>query len=104
MGVRRRPRCRSSARLALEQRVPGAEAFLVAADDTCMTQTNAELMAEFYPDVPVRSELSDHEVLLSITKACRMFGYEPSHSWWALSPPHLRFGPRCLTASVIFIH
>jgi UDP-glucose 4-epimerase len=40
---------------------------LVAAADTCMTQTNAELMAEFYPDVPVRSELSDHEVLLSIT-------------------------------------
>lgn len=68
-------------RLALEKDVPGAEAFLVAAADTCMTQTNAELMAEFYPDVPIRGEVSDHETLLSIDKARRLLGYDPSHSW-----------------------
>lgn len=68
-------------RLALEKDVPGAEAFLVAAADTCMTQTNAELMAEFYPDVPMRKEVGDHETLLSIDKARRVLGYEPAHSW-----------------------
>ncbi len=68
-------------RLALEKDVPGAEAFLVAAADTCMTQTNAELMAKFYPDVPMRGEVSDHETLLSIEKARRLLGYDPTHSW-----------------------
>ncbi len=68
-------------RLALEKDVPGAEAFLVAAADTCMTQTNAELMAEFYPDVPMRKGVSDHETLLSIDKARQVLGYEPAHTW-----------------------
>jgi len=68
-------------RLALEKDVPGAAAFLVAAADTCMTQTNTELMAEFYPDVPMRKEVSDHETLLSIDKARRVLGYDPAHSW-----------------------
>ena len=68
-------------RLALETDVPGAEAFLVAAADTCMTQPSAELMAEFYPDVPIRGELSDHVTLLSIDKARRILGYYPAHSW-----------------------
>ncbi len=46
-----------------------------------MTQTNAELMAEFYPDVPIRGAVSDHETLLSIDKARRLLGYDPTHSW-----------------------
>ena len=68
-------------RLALEREVVGAEAFLVAAADTCMTRESADLMAEFFPDVPLRSEVLGHDTLLSIDKARRMLGYEPEHSW-----------------------
>ena len=68
-------------RLALEKDVPGAEAFLVAAADTCMTQPNDELLAEFYPDVPIRGDVSGHKTLLSIDKARRLLGFDPSHSW-----------------------
>jgi nucleoside-diphosphate-sugar epimerase len=68
-------------RLALERDVPGAEAFLVAAADTCMTQPSADLMAEFYPDVPIRTPVPGHETLLSIAKARRILGYRPAHSW-----------------------
>jgi len=69
-----------SCRLALTADV-GAEAFIVAAADTCMTRPSRDLMAEVYPDVPIRGELGEHETLLSIAKARRVLGYEPTHSW-----------------------
>ena len=68
-------------RLALERDVPGAEAFLVAAGATCMTTTNHELMTEFFPAVPLRGDIGDHDTLLSIDKARRLLGYAPTHSW-----------------------
>jgi nucleoside-diphosphate-sugar epimerase len=68
-------------RLALETETAGAEAFLVAAADTCMIRTSAELMAEVYPEVPLRRTLDGNETLLSIDKARRMLGYEPRHTW-----------------------
>ena len=68
-------------RLALETDIYGAEAFLVAASDTCMTQSSADLMAEFYPDVRLTQELVGHETLLSVDKAERLLGYQPAHSW-----------------------
>jgi nucleoside-diphosphate-sugar epimerase len=69
-----------SCRLALTADV-GAEAFIVAAADTCMTRPSRDLMADVYPDVTVRGEIGEHETLLSITKARRLLGYEPQHSW-----------------------
>jgi nucleoside-diphosphate-sugar epimerase len=69
-----------SCRLALSADV-GAEVFIVAAADTCMTRPSRELMTEVYPDVEVRGELGEHETLLSIAKARRLLGYEPRHSW-----------------------
>jgi len=69
-----------SCRLALSADV-GAEAFIVAAADTCMTRPSRELMADVYPDVPVRGEIGEHETLLAIGKARRLLGYEPRHSW-----------------------
>jgi nucleoside-diphosphate-sugar epimerase len=75
-----------SCRLALSADV-GAEVFIVAAADTCMTRPSRELMAEVYPEVEVRGELGEHETLLSIAKARRRLGYEPAHSWRdAVSP------------------
>ena len=69
-----------AARLALTSDIGGAETFLVAAADTCMTRDSADLMAEVYPDVPIR-DVSGTETLLSIDKARSMLGYEPQHSW-----------------------
>jgi nucleoside-diphosphate-sugar epimerase len=68
-------------RLGLTTDVKGAESFLVAAADTCMTRPSLDLMAEVYPGVPIRGEVSGHETLLAIDKARAMLGYEPQHSW-----------------------
>jgi nucleoside-diphosphate-sugar epimerase len=70
-----------SCRLALERDLDGAEVFIVAAADTCMTRPSRELMAEVYPDVPIRGELDELETLLSIAKARRLLGYEPGFTW-----------------------
>lgn len=70
-----------SCRLALESDVSGADVFIVAAADTVMTRPSRDLMAEIYPDVPLRGEIGEFETLLSIEKARRVLGYEPRHSW-----------------------
>ena len=69
-----------AARLSLAAEVDGHEAFIVAAADTCMTRDSADLMAEVYPDVPVRA-VAGKQTLLSIDKARSSLGYEPRHSW-----------------------
>jgi len=67
--------------LALAARKPGFERYIIAAADTVMTRPNAELVAEVFPDVPVRGDLGVNDTMLSIDKARRMLGYEPRHSW-----------------------
>lgn len=68
-------------RKALEAPIKGAEVFIIANADTVMSRPNAELMAEVYPDVPLRGGAAANETLLSIEKARRILGYEPRHSW-----------------------
>jgi nucleoside-diphosphate-sugar epimerase len=68
-------------RRALEADVKGAEVAIVAAADTCMRRDSADLMAEFFPDVPLRRRLDGRETLLSIERARALLGYEPEHSW-----------------------
>lgn len=68
-------------RLSLTAELSGAEAFLVAAADNCMTRESRDLMAELFPDVPIRGEVTGHQTLLSIDKARSLLGYEPQHSW-----------------------
>jgi nucleoside-diphosphate-sugar epimerase len=68
-------------RKAVEAPLKGAEVFIIANADTVMTRPNAELMAEFYPDVPFTAEVDPNETLLSIGKAQRLLGYEPRYSW-----------------------
>ena len=46
-----------------------------------MTRDSADLMAEVFPSVPVTRELLGRETLLSIDRARRVLGYEPSHRW-----------------------
>ncbi|MFG6477203.1 NAD-dependent epimerase/dehydratase family protein [Microbacterium sp. P06] len=66
---------------ALEVAPAGFDRFIIAAADTVMTRPNAELIAEVFPDVPLRGEFGDHDTLLSIDKARRLLGYSPQHSW-----------------------
>jgi len=70
-----------AARLALVGADSGTEAFLIAAADTCMTQTSETLLAEVYPDVPLAGPVPGHTTLLAIDKARERLGYEPNHSW-----------------------
>ncbi|WP_430294960.1 NAD-dependent epimerase/dehydratase family protein [Sinomonas sp. B1-1] len=66
---------------ALEGARPGFEAYIIAAADTVMSRSSADLAAEVFPGVPVTKELGEHETLLSIDKARRVLGYDPQHSW-----------------------
>ncbi len=68
-------------RKALELDATGMDVVIIANADTVMGRSSSELMAEVFPNVPVRHPLGDHETLLSIEKARRVLGYEPQHSW-----------------------
>jgi UDP-glucose 4-epimerase len=66
---------------ALDWDTTGFDRFIIAAADTVMTRSNAELAAEVFPGVPIKGELGVNDSLLSIAKARRVLGYEPEHSW-----------------------
>ena len=59
----------------------GADHFIIAAGDTCMTRTNKDLMAEVFPTVKMTKEVGDHDTLLSVDKARQILGYNPEYSW-----------------------
>ena len=42
---------------------------------------SADLMAEVFPQVPLRRPVQGRETLLSIDRARRVLGYEPAHRW-----------------------
>ncbi len=70
-----------AARLALTAPVEGAEVAIIAAADTVMTRPSAELMAEVFPNVPLRRPIEGRQTLLAIDTARRLLGYEPGHCW-----------------------
>lgn len=68
-------------RRGIEAHIDGAEAFIIAAGDTVMTRPSRDLMAEVFPNVPLRTLTHEHGTLLSNEKAKAMIGYVPQHSW-----------------------
>ncbi len=66
---------------ALEADLTGAAVFVIANADTVMSRSNADLVAEVFPGVPVKRPFGPNETLLSIDKARRLLGYEPQYSW-----------------------
>lgn len=70
-----------SCRLGLEATISGSEVFIIAATDTVMNRPSRELLAEVFPEVPLRGEIGEFETLLSITKARKLLGYQPAYSW-----------------------
>ncbi|AEE44343.1 NAD-dependent epimerase/dehydratase family protein [Cellulomonas fimi] len=73
-------------RLALESDLTGFEAFIIAAPDTVLDAPSADLLAEHFPDVPLARPVEGRETLLSIDKARRLLGYEPTHTWRSRLP------------------
>jgi len=71
----------AAARLGLEATVDGSAVCIVAAADTVMTRPSADLMTEVFPSVPLRRAVEGRETLLSIDRARRVLGYEPTHRW-----------------------
>ena len=68
-------------RRGLEAPLAGAEICIVAAADTVMTRPSADLMAEVFPNVPLRRPVEGRETLLSIDRARKLLGYEPEYRW-----------------------
>jgi len=66
---------------SLELDTTGFDRFIIAAADTVMSRSNAELVAEVFPGVRATRDLGEHDTLLSIDKARRVLGYSPQHSW-----------------------
>lgn len=71
----------ATARLALEAPIEGAEVAIIAAAETVMTRASADLMAEVFPNVPLRRPVEGSETLLAIHHARRPLGYEPADRW-----------------------
>ncbi len=70
-----------AARRGLDAEVSGAEVCIVAAADTCMTRSSADLLAEVFPTVRLTRAVEGRETLLSIDRARQVLGYEPEHRW-----------------------
>ena len=68
-------------RLGVESRLTGAHSFVIAAADTLMSASNAELLADQFPGLPLTRDVGEHDTLLAIDKARTMLGYTPEFSW-----------------------
>lgn len=66
---------------AIEREARGLEVYLIASPDTVMRRPTAELVAECFPNVPVRSSLVGNQSLLSSALAQECLGWRPRHSW-----------------------
>jgi nucleoside-diphosphate-sugar epimerase len=71
----------AAARLALDAEIDGADVAIIAAADTVMTRPSMDLMAEVFPDVPMRRSVPGRDTLLAIDHARSLIGYEPAHRW-----------------------
>ena len=69
--------------LSLLRSKPGFDRFVIANSDTVLDVPTAQLLADYYPSIEVRRELGEFETLLSIDRARRELGYEPTFGWRA---------------------
>ena len=59
----------------------GYQVFNVSNDDMSVNLTSDEVIARYYDGVPVKSQMAPNETFYSNTKAKRLVGFEPAHSW-----------------------
>ena len=68
-------------RLGVENQNLLHEVFSINANTTCSLIPTRELIARYYPQVPLRKELKGFDSLVSCEKATRLLGYHPQYSW-----------------------
>lgn len=67
--------------LCLQKDGLGYEVFNASNDDHSVNKTTAELTAEFYADVPVKSVMGKFETFYSNKKAKDVLGFQEQHNW-----------------------
>lgn len=68
-------------RLAVEKQLVTHEVFNLNGSDTCSLIPTPDLLARYFPDVPLRAKLEHFDTLISHGKATRLLDFHPQHSW-----------------------
>jgi nucleoside-diphosphate-sugar epimerase len=68
---------------ALDRSWIGHRAVFINSDQTMVDAPIGELLARFYPAVPLRRPLSEFEAPIEIAQARQLLGWTPRHSWRA---------------------
>jgi hypothetical protein len=69
--------CRS----AVEADLQGHQKMIIAAADTLMSEPSQELLAQYFPNVPMQTPIEGNQSFLSSAHAEAVIGYHPKHSW-----------------------
>jgi nucleoside-diphosphate-sugar epimerase len=67
--------------LCIEKNGLGYEVFNAANDTVSANTPSRELAQRFFPDVPFRREIGEHESLLSNRKIREVLGFKEEHDW-----------------------
>lgn len=59
----------------------GYQAFNVGNDNNSVPQPNSQLLAQYFPNVPLKRAVSETEALFSSHKARDMLGFAPAHNY-----------------------
>lgn len=68
-------------RLALENDEIVHSVLMIYGDETYATMETRELVARYYPDVPLKAPLAGYAPLVSHERAALVLGYRPRHRW-----------------------
>lgn len=66
---------------SLDSKAKGHHQYLIAAEDTCMRQSNDELVKKAFPNVKYSPTSGPNDTLLSIDKAKKELGFKPAFKW-----------------------
>lgn len=59
----------------------GYQVFNACNDTNSVSQPNADLLAQFFPNVPLSRPIGPHESLLSNKKIREVLGFREDHNW-----------------------
>jgi len=65
----------------------GFRVFNIANDEVSSDLPTRELLRRYYPAVPVRLALGEHETLLNNRRAKEEIGFQPAHAWMDVASP-----------------
>ncbi|MBY0215317.1 NAD(P)-dependent oxidoreductase [Paenibacillus illinoisensis] len=71
----------TSVEKAIHQSKRGFHPYLIVADDTVMPIPTKQILAERYPNTPLKGDISEYGALLSNQAAKNDLNWKPKHSW-----------------------